>query len=260
MLAEVALVAVAAGAHNVPAAAPTPLPIRQVRIDLPSRERAAVTLIVPAPRGPMPPLAAQTLATGGVVIPLRGAPVVTGEAGEARVSLEVNLSDAPEAILGLDANRLPVRWEGLDARGKPVLVATGLVDLGDREQVEVPIRRVQDLYTKVGRLTMAPGPGGLSVRVLLGMHNPFAFDVVVKGLAFQLAVDGNAIMSGARPGFRLRGMQSSDVLIEQDVPLVDLAGGAAAVLGGATAELTGHLTVRTPNGDRYIPLQVGGKL
>jgi hypothetical protein len=83
---------------------------------------------------------------------------------------------------------------------------------------------------------------------------------VVEGFAFRLAVDGNAIMAGARPGFRLRGGRSSDVLIEQDVPLADLAGGAAAVLGGATAELTGPLTVRTPNGDRFIPLQVGGKL
>lgn len=208
----------------------------------------------------MPSVAAQTLATGGIAIPLGGQPVVSGEAGVARVSFEVNLADAPEAILGLDPNRLPVRWEGLDAQGKPLLVAEGLVDLGDPDQVEVPIRRVQDLYTRVGRLTMSPGPGGLSVSVLLGLHNPFAFDVVVTGLAFQLAVDGNAIMTGARPGVRLRGRQSSDVLIEQDVPLVDLAGGAAAVLGGATAELTGHLTVRTPNGDRYIPLQVGGKL
>ncbi len=260
MLAEVALAAMATAAQKAPAAAPTPLPIRQVRIALPSRERATVTLIVPAPKGAMAPVAAQTLALGNVAVPLAGTPVLTSEGGQVRVSFDVNLVDAPEAILGLDPNRLPLRWEGRDAGGRPLLAAQGLVDLGDPDQVEVPIRRVQDLYTKVGRLTMAPGTGGLSVRVLLGVHNPFAFDVVVKGLTFQLAVDGNAIMTGARPGFRLRAGQSSDVLIEQDVPLADLAGGAAAVLGGATAELTGHLTVRTPNGDRYIPLQVGGKL
>ncbi|MEW6336565.1 MAG: hypothetical protein AB1625_04095 [Acidobacteriota bacterium] len=260
MLAELALAAVATAAQKPPAATPTLLPIRGVRIDLPSRERAAVKLLVPAPKGAMPQVAAQALAAGDVAIPLAGTPVLAAESGVGHVSFEVNLSDAPEGVLGLDPNRLPLRWEGLDARGRSLLVAQGVVDLGDPGEVEVPIRRVQDLYTKVGRLSLSPGPGGLSVRLLLGLHNPFAFDVVVKGLAFQLAVDGRSVMTGARPGFRLRGRQSSDVLIEQDVPLAELAGGAAAVLGGATAELTGHLTVRTPNGDRYIPLQVGGRL
>jgi hypothetical protein len=154
---------------------------------------------------------------------------------------------------------LPVRWVGSGRDGRPLLVAVGTIDLGDRGEVTLPIQELQQLYTRVGRLSVAPGSAGVTVRALIGLFNPFAFDVVVTRVEAGVTVDGNPIVQAKRAGFRLRGLQSSDVLIEQDVPLADLAGGLASVMGGATAELTGFIGIRTPKGERLIPLQAAGK-
>ncbi|MGE5236245.1 MAG: hypothetical protein ACM3O7_07860 [Acidobacteriota bacterium] len=239
---------------------PAPVTIRHVGVELPTRAEAHVTLDADLPPGGLPTgIIDQRLSTGTVAVPLASAVRVDATGGRAQVRFTIELAKVPEGVLALDPNRLPVRWVGLGASGRPLLVATATLDLGDRGEVDLPIRKLQQLYTEVGQLSVAPASDGVAVRALIGLFNPFSFDVVVTRVEATVTVDGQPVVQAKRPGFRLRGQQSSDVLIEQDVPLGQLAGGIASVMGGATAELTGFVGIRTPSGERLIPLQAAGK-
>lgn len=240
------------------AAISAPLPLARVGVALPSREVATITLAGPgwsggAPRG----VATQRLLAGDIEIPLGGSPALTAVGGELRVELTLRLQDVPAAVLGLDHNRLPLRWEGVDGKGRVAVALAGTVDLGDRGQVDLPVRTLYDQYLTVRDLTASPGLSLVGVRALLGFYNPFSFDVVATRVEYHLAVAGQEIIGGQRPGFRLRGGQWSDILIEQDVPIGEVMGAVASFLAGEAATLTGALTVRTPQGDRVVPL-VGG--
>jgi hypothetical protein len=46
------------------------------------------------------------------------------------------------------------------------------------------------------------------------------------------------------------------VLLDQDVPLADAAGGVAAFMKGEPALLEGAIALRTPRGDRPVPLHM----
>jgi len=239
------------------AAVASPAPLSHVAVALPSRDTAILTLTAtwndPAPRG----VESQRLLAADVSIPLAGAPAVTVAGGELRTEVTVRLKDVPEAVLNLDPNSLPLRWEGLDRKGRVAASLAGTVDLGDREQVSLPIRTLYDQFLLVRDVSASPGLSAVGVRALLGFYNPFAFDVVATRVEYRLDVAEQPILEGKRPGFRLRGAQWSDILIEQDVPLGDVMGAVASFLGGEAVTLTGALTVRTPQGEKIIPL-VGG--
>lgn len=249
MLASISLVLAAVAA---------PVPLAHVDVALPSREAATITLTGREWHAPAPhDVSSQRLLVGDVRIPLTGAPAVTVAGGELRAAVTLRLADVPEAVLAIDPNRAPLRWEGLDRKGRVAVGLAGTMDLGDRDQVGMPVRTLYDQFFKVRDVTASPGLSVVGVRALLGFYNPFAFDVVATRVEYLLAVGEEEIVRGQRPGFRLRGGQWSDVLVEQDVPLAEAMGAVGAFIAGNAVTLTGALTVRTPQGERVIPL-VGG--
>jgi hypothetical protein len=238
------------------AAHAAPLPVRLVTVAVPDRDHVQVTLHAgPSPRV-RTALAGQRLRLGEAAVPLASPVDVTVGGGETRIDFGLALRTVPEAVLGLDPNRMPVLWEGLDAGGAPVLAVGGTIDLGDPGEVELPLAGLYRTYASLSDLKVTPSLAAVSVHALLSLYNPFGFDVVVTGLEYRLAVGSQNVLSADRPGFRLRTAQRSDVLIEQDVPFADVAGGAAAFLRGEPALLEGTLTIRTPRGDRPIPIQL----
>jgi hypothetical protein len=240
----------AAAAHAVP------IPVRRVTVAVPNPDFVQVTLHAGPSQGVRSGLSGQRLRLGEATVPLASPADVTVGGGETRIDFEVKLNTVPEAVLGLDPNRMPVLWEGLGAGGAPVLAAGGTIDLGDPGEVELPLVGLYRTYARVSDLKVTPSLTNVSVHALLSLYNPFGFDVVATGLEYRLTVGSQSVLSASRPGFRLRAGQRGDVLIEQDVPFGDVAGGAAAFLRGEPALLDGTLTIRTPQGDRPIPLQL----
>jgi hypothetical protein len=235
---------------------PAPLRVERISVAVPDPDRVQVTVHAAASKGMRSGLSGQRLRLGEVPVPIESPVDVTVSGGETRIDFEVKLRTVPEAVLGLDPNRMPVLWEGLAAGGTPVLAAGGTIDLGDPGEVELPLAGLYRAYARLSDVKLTPSLAAVSVHALLSLYNPFGFDVVATGLEYRLTVGSQAVLSAARPGFRLRAGQRSDVLIEQDVPFGDVAGGAAAFLRGEPAVLEGTLTVRTPQGERPIPLQL----
>ncbi len=245
-----------AAAVHAAAADPTSLRVQRITVAVPDPDLVRVTLHAPPSPGVRSDLAGQRLRLGEAPVPIASPVDVTVGGGETRIDFDVSLRAVPETVLGLDPNRMRVLWEGLGAGGAPVLAVGGTVDLGDPGETELPLAGLYRAYARLSDLKLTPSLGALSVHALLSLYNPFGFDVVATGFEFRLTVGSQTMLSGKRPGFRLRAGRRSDVLIEQDVPLGDVAGGAAAFLRGEAAQLDGTLTVRTSQGERSIPLQL----
>jgi hypothetical protein len=243
-------------AANAATADPPPLPVQRISVAIPDPDRVQVTLHAAAAPHVGSGMTGQRLLLGGAPIPLDSPVDVTVANGETRIDFELKLRTVPEAVLALDPNRMPFRWEGLGAGGAPVLAAGGTVDLGDPGETELPLADLYRAYARLSDVKLTPSLVAVSVHALLSLYNPFGFEVVVTGLEYRLVVGSQTVLSATRPGFRLRSGQRSDVLVEQDVPFGDVAGGAAAFLRGEPAVLEGTLTMRTPQGERAIPLQL----
>jgi hypothetical protein len=249
-----AVLLVAAAAQVAPA---TPLRLQRVSIAIPNRDTVTVTLHAAATSGQVRAgLTKQRLALGPASVPLETPADVTLAGGETRVDFDLKLRAVPESVLALDPHRMSVLWEGLDARGETVLAVSGTIDLGDPGEVELPLAKVYDAYAQVSDLRLAPSLSTVGVHALLSLYNPLGFDVVATGLEYRLVVGAQQVLAAQRPGFKLRAGQRSDVLIEQDVPLGDVAGGVTAFLRGERAQLDGVLVIRAPDGERAIPLHL----
>jgi hypothetical protein len=244
---------VAAAAHAL-LVSPAPARLQRVTVEIPDRDVLRVTLHAAPTRAMRSGLTGQKLRLGDVPVPLATPVDVTVGGGETRVDFDVKLRAVPEAVLALDPNRMAVLWEGLDAGGASVLAVGGTVDLGDPGEVELPLIGLYRAYARLSDLRLTPSFSALSVHALLSLYNPFGFEVVATGIEYRLAVGNQTVLAGKRPGFRLRGGQHSDLLIEQDLSLSEAVGGAAAFAHGAPAQLQGTLTIRTPQGERPIPL------
>ena len=243
-------------AAHAAAASPTSLRVQRITVAVPDPDLVRVTLhALPSP-GVRSGLAEQRLRLGETPVPILSPVDVTVGGGETRIDFDIRLRAVPETVLGLDPNRMPVFWEGLGAGGEAVLAVGGTVDLGDPGETELPLAGLYRAYARLSDLRLTPSLGAFSVHALLSLYNPFGFDVVATGFEFRLRVGNQTMLLGKRPGFRLRAGRRSDVLIEQDIPLGDVAGGAAAFLRGEAAQLDGMLTVRTSQGERSIPLQL----
>jgi hypothetical protein len=253
-----ALIVAAAARQSVPSPAFAPLRLERVTVALPNREVLEVTLAAPAPAVKLTTgMSAQRLTLGGVPIPLATPVDVTVAEGRTRADFDVRLADVPEGVLGLDPNRVPLLWEGLDSAGAPLLAIGATVDLGDPGEVQLPIAELYHAYATFTDFTFTPGLSAVNVHGLLGLFNPFSFDVVATRVELAVTVGTQRVLATRQPGFRLRAGQKSDVLVDQDVPLADAAGGVGAFLGGEPAVLEGTLVLRTPQGERAIPLHMG---
>ena len=250
----VAVAAAVAATGGRGAAAGAELRLAKVTVQLPAPGRAVLVL-----EGPVAPVAGaggisgQRLTAGDVEIPVRGdVALVPGD--PLRVTCEVPLAGVPEAILSLDPNRVPLRWEGLDRNGRAVLALAGTVDFGDPGEVALPVRTIYRDYARLGDVSLVPHGATLQVRALLGLVNPFSFDIVATGLDYRITVGSQDVAEAHRPGFRLRAGQRSDVLLEQEVSVIDAASAMAAFLQRQPAVLEGKLVLRTPRGEHAIPL------
>lgn len=228
--------------------------LHRTELDLPTRDQAVLVLHGEGRKGSAPALKAQRLRIADLEIPVASAPdcVVTEAASRARVT--VTLSQVGEGILAVESSTVPVRWEGIDARGRAAVVLEGTIDLADSRQAVLPTEKLHRHYARLSDYGVVPEGMLVHVTVLLGIYNPFAFEVVATGLEYRLEIGGAKVLDSRRGGFRLRPGQTSDVLVEQTLPIVDLASGLAAVLARQPATLTGILGIRTPKGDRGIPI------
>lgn len=234
---------------------PVPLCLRQVAVDLPTPDQAVVVLEGEGCEPTrLPALKQQRLRIGEVTAPVTsGLDAKVGSSGS-RVSMTVPLRGVGEGILSVDPYAVPVRWEGLDLAGRPALVLAGTVNLADRAQVTLPVEKLYRDFAKLVDFSVSPAGTRVEVKALVSLFNPFAFEVVVTGMDYHLAVGGEPVIASRRAGLRLRAGRHNDVLVEETVPLVDLAGGLAAFLAHKPATLTGVIGIRTPRGDRHIPL------
>jgi hypothetical protein len=237
------------------AAAPSPLPLQRVVVTLPSREVVRFVLYAPPVAGDLAKaIVGQRVSVGAVEIPVATSVRVEGTATQTVTTFEVKLADVPAAVLGVDPATVAARWEGLDAGKRIVAAIDGTLDMDDRNRLEVPTKAFYDAFVRVGDLFATPGSGGVTVHALVSLYNPFSFEVVATSFEYHLAVGSQKVLEGKHPGLRLRPRQSSDVLIEQDVALSDLAGGLGEVLRRRQPTMTGALVIRTPSGDRLVPL------
>ena len=251
-----ALIVAAAARQSVPSPAFPQLRLERLTVALPSRGVLRVALAAPAPPAHLEAgMSAQRLTLGGVPVPLTTPVDVTIEGGQTRVDFDVRLTDVPEGVLGLDPNRVPVLWEGLGRAG-PLLAVAGTMDLGDPGEVQLPVADLYHAYATLTDFTVTPGLSAVNVHGLLGLFNPFSFDVVATRVELVVAVGTQTVLATKRPGFRLRAGKTSDVLVDQDVPLADAAGGVGAFLRGEPAVLEGALILRTPQGERALPLHM----
>jgi hypothetical protein len=248
---------VAAAVHSSAHSVVAPLRLAHLSVALPSRELLRVTLTAPAPAAQLATgMNSQRLTLGGVRIPLATPVDVTVAGGQTRADFDVRLAGVPEGVLGLDPNHVPLLWEGLDGAGAPVLAVGGTVDFGDPGDVHLPVADLYHAYATLTGFTVTPGLAAVNVHGLLGLFNPFSFDVVVTRVELAVTAGTQMVLATRRPGFRLRAGQRSDVLVDQDVPLADAAGGVAAFLRGESAVLEGTLILRTPQGERAVPLHM----
>jgi len=251
------LLLAAAAASAQPAQAPAPLRLERVTLAVPTRDVLRATLHAAAPaRPPRAGMVSQRLTVGGVKIPLAGSVDVTFGAGETRADLEIRLADVPDGILAIDPNRAPVAWEGVGGDGAAVLAVAGTVDLGDPGETEVPVREVYRAYVTLTDFSVVPGLAAVTVHGLLGLYNPFSFEVAATRIEVTVTAGKSTVLTTQRGGFKLRPRQRGDILIDQDVPLAEAAGGVAEFLRGEPALLQGAIVLRTPRGDRPIPLRI----
>jgi hypothetical protein len=239
------------------AVTPTPTPelhVSKATVALPGPDEAVITLHAQGREGEPRAISRQGLRLGDVKVSLPTAPEVQVTPGGSMVTFHVLLRTLPEDVLALDPYAIPVRWEGQDAKGKPVVVLTGSLNLADRGQVELPMEDLTRHYARLADYSATPNGLNVAVRALLNLYNPFGFEVVATGLKFRLEVGGQEVLASQRPGFRLRATQHSDVLVEQDVPLAQLASSLAAFMAHKPATLNGVLGIRTPKGEREIPI------
>lgn len=243
---------VLAAAAKVPAAA-----IAKLEVAVPDADHLQLTLRAAGPVGKLAPLASHHLAVGSLAVPLEGAPDITLVPSGFEARFRLSLARVPEAVLTLDPNALPLRFEARDERGQPVVVAEGTLDLGDADRVSVPLRRVYELYTRLDRLDWSPSLTTVGFRALLSFYNPFSFPITVQRIEAQLRAGETELFATTRPGFRLKPQQRGDVLVEEEVPLASLSAATQALFQQQPLRLLGQAVLQTPRGARSIPLFFG---
>jgi hypothetical protein len=238
----------------------TALPLQRVAIELPSLDVAYIVLhAAPVPSAVKGPFSLQKLRLGTVEIPTLAPAVLVPSADTTAVKIELHLRAVPDLVLGLPLDQVPVSWEGYSEDGLEKLTIEGTVNPADPGSVEVPLRALYDEYTKIADVRMFTEDGKVLVRLLASIHNPFSFDLTATMLDYSVKAGDKEVIAGQRRGFRLRGRQWSDVVIEQEVaPAAAAAGGLAALLSPSSVQLEGRMSIRTPTGDRSLALKLGG--
>lgn len=236
--------------------APVSLALHGLRAELIDRDTLRLVLFSEEiPEDLAARVSGQLLVVGTVPLPTAPGPVVARDEGIGTVTLDVVVPSLPAAVLELPSDEVPIRWQGLDGRGRVVVDVRGKATLGEGgNAVAAESPAARDLARLADHAVRLRGLG-LAVRVLIRLHNPMGFEVTVARLQYVVSVAGIPLVSGERPGFRLRPLKDGDVLIEAEVPLTDLAAGvAAAVLQRMPVRLDGVIWLRTPSGDRALPL------
>lgn len=229
--------------------------LQKVELDLPTPDQAVVILHGGGrERLVLPALKDQRLRIGDLSVQLSSAPDVVVTPAASRVSFTVQLRQLGEGVLDLDSSTSLVRWEGLDASGKTVLVVAGVLDLGDPAQAVFPDGKLYPHYASLADYSLAPDGLQVKIKVLLAIYNPFGFEVVATGMQYRLDVGEETVVDSERGGFRLRPARRNEILIEESVPLFDLAAGMAAFLARQPAVFTGVVGIRTPQGERSVPI------
>ncbi len=243
---------------------PAPTPVQPAQIvkltaELRDRSYALVTLEAQGKVPKLKDLVGHTLFVAANPITLPDSPDVSVSNDGFLARFKLPYASVPEAILSADPHAFPLRWEAWDASGKPVLVAEGVVDLGDPGQVSFSPKRAYELFARLDRLQLVPGLTRVGFSALLSLYNPLGFELVVKRIEYEVKVGETTLFSGNRPGMRLRPGQASDVLLEQEVPLASLGEAVQSLLSDPSFELSGKLVLRTPAGDQLVPLAFGGR-
>jgi hypothetical protein len=243
-------------AEGTPPALSPAVPMQATTIENPTADLARVTVIARSAKTAPTAATRQRLVLGDVEIPLAAAPRLTCDAMLCKTVFDLELARVPEGILALEPSALPLRWEALGADGRPVIAIADTVNLWDRDKVSVSIDRLNQLYSEVTDLALAPRGLSIDARLLIRLYNPFSFDIVATGISYKLTIGGNVVLESRRAGFRLRSRQRSDVRLDEEVGLGQAAAGLAAFLRSDPAVLDGFIVIRTPKGDKSLPLHI----
>lgn len=231
------------------------LTLQRVVVEVPEPQRLKVALLATPPSGGASRAFSRSrLLLAGQDIPLASPGVATDQPGNTVVHLEIDLAALPADVLTLPTGAVTVRWEGVTDGGRTVVTVAGTLDPANRSRLTIAQDDVYALYARLDNPSVTPEGTNVVFRGLASILNPFSFDVVAKGLDYRVLVGGEEVMSGRRPGFRLRPGQRSDVLLEAEVSLASAAAAAAAVLRGAAVEVMGQLHLATTDGDRLVPI------
>lgn len=243
---------------RVDADSPFSAPLHRLSAELVDRDTLRLVLATERiPERLASRVSGQLLVVGGVPMPTASGSILAEVEGDGAVSLDVVVPAVPSAVLDLPLEDIPLRWQGLDRRGRVVVDVHGRITLGEGgNAVALESQAARDLVRLVDHTVRLRGLG-VATRLLVRLHNPMGFEVTVARVQYVVSVGGMPLVSGERPGFRLRPVSDGDVLIEAEVPLVDLAAGAAAaVIQRLPMRLDGVVWLRTPAGDRPLPLAV----
>lgn len=204
----------------------------------------------------------QLLVVGGIPLPTAPLPAVSaGETGSSAVTLDVLVPTVPAAVLELPVDDVPLRWQGLDSRGRVVVDVAGRITTGEGGNLFIRESATARGLAHLADHTVRLRGLGVAAQLLVRLHNPMGFEVTVARLQYVVSVGGVVLVAGERPGLRLRPRQNGDMLIEAEVPLTDLAAGVvAAVVQRLPIHLDGVVWLRTPGGDRGVPFSVTGGL
>jgi len=100
-------------------------------------------------------------------------------------------------------------------------------------------------------------------RAVVSVRNPFSFPLKLAGASYRLFANGREVGSGQTPGLLLRQAQDNDLDFPIEIEhgeLLGAAGSALAAGGEVDGRLVGQLSVRLPQGDVAVPLDLSGKL
>ena len=206
----------------------------------------------------------------GVPVPLKGpvkVAVQPSSAGwDAVFLVDLDLGSLPKALLDRgNPSSVPVTLKGTlsgEAGTAATVEAAGTLRPGTPDLVagrELAEPFVRYAGARLSGLGLAETKGEARIAVF----NPFAFDVALRRVRYELSSGGSVVAKGSRQGLLVRPGKENEVALPLTVANAGALGAAAkAVASGGTiaGELKGEIVLKLGSGDVKMPLAGSGKV
>lgn len=204
----------------------------------------------------------------GVPVPLTGPvkvavqPIAAG--WEAVFLVDLDLASLPKGLVERgNPGSVPVTLKGtlLGEAGTGATVdASGTLRPGTKDLVasrELAQPFVRYAGARLSGLGLAETKGEARIAVF----NPLGFDVVIRGVRYELLSAGRVVAKGSRQGLLVRPGRENEValpLAVSNAEAVKAAAKAVAAGGAIAGELTGEIVLKLGTGDVKMPLAAAG--